>query len=51
VLFDEKTEEGVKGRNFAYKSIYVGESVEIGQTHTVEITNVTKHSLVGKIAS
>jgi MiaB-like tRNA modifying enzyme len=51
VLFDEKTEEGVKGRNFAYKSIYVGESVEMGQTHTVEITNVTKHSFVGKIAS
>ncbi len=51
VLFDEKTEEGIKGRNYAYKSIYVGESVEIGQTHTVEITNVTKHSLVGKIAS
>jgi MiaB-like tRNA modifying enzyme len=51
VLFDEKTEEGIKGRNLAYKSIYVDESVEIGQTHTVEITNVTKHRLVGKIAS
>jgi len=51
VLFDEKTEEGVKGRNFAYKSIFVDENVEIGQTHTIEITNVTKHSLVGKIAS
>jgi len=51
VLFDEKTEEGVKGRNFAYKSIFVDENVEIGQTHIIEITNVTKHSLVGKIAS
>ena len=51
VLFDEKTEEGIKGRNFAYKSIFVDENVEIGQTHTIEITNVTKHSLVGKIAS
>jgi MiaB-like tRNA modifying enzyme len=28
VLFDEKTEEGIKGRNFAYKSINVDESVE-----------------------
>ncbi len=51
VFFDEKTEEGIKGRNFAYKSIFVDENVEIGQTHTIEITNVTKHSLVGKIAS
>ena len=51
VLFDEKTEEGIKGRNFAYKSIFVDENVEVGQTHTIEITNVTKHSLVGKIAS
>ena len=51
VLFDEKTEEGIKGRNFAYKSIFVDENVEIGQTYTIEITNVTKHSLVGKIAS
>jgi MiaB-like tRNA modifying enzyme len=51
VLFDEKTEEGIKGRNFAYKSIFVDENVEIGQTHTIEITNVTKHSLVGKIVS
>jgi MiaB-like tRNA modifying enzyme len=50
VLFDEKTEKGIKGRNFAYKSIFVDENVEIGQTHAIEITNVTKHSLVGKIA-
>ena len=50
-LFDEKTEEGIKGSNFAYKSILVDENVEIGQTHTIEITNITKHSLVGKIAS
>ena len=51
VLFDEKTEKGIKGRNFAYKSIFVDDSVEIGQTHTVEITNVSLHSLVGKIVS
>jgi MiaB-like tRNA modifying enzyme len=51
VLFDEKTEDGIKGRNFAYKSIFVDESVAIGQTHIVEITEITKHSLVGKIIS
>lgn len=51
VLFDEATEEGIKGRNFAYKSIFVDENVKIGQTHTIEITNTTQHSLVGKIVS
>ena len=25
VLFDEKTEEGIKGRNFAYKPVFVRE--------------------------
>lgn len=51
VLFDEKIDERVKGRNFAYKSIFIDESVKIGQKHLVEITDVTKHSLVGKIVS
>ena len=50
VLFNEKTEEGIKGRNFAYKSIFVDESVEIGETRRVEITDISKHSLAGKIA-
>jgi MiaB-like tRNA modifying enzyme len=50
-LFNEKTEEGIKARNFAYKSIFVDGPVQIGQTHTVEIIDVTKHSLIGKIAS
>ena len=49
VLFDEKTDEGIKGRNFAYKSIFVNERVEIGDVHNVEITGFTQHSLVGKI--
>ena len=51
VLFDEKTEEGVKGRNFAYKPIFVQDNVDIGQYHTVEITDVTVNTLLGKIAS
>ena len=51
VLFDEKTDEGIKGRNFAYKSIFVNESVEIGDVHNVEITGFTQHSLVGTIIS
>ncbi|WP_316504560.1 tRNA (N(6)-L-threonylcarbamoyladenosine(37)-C(2))-methylthiotransferase [Nitrosopumilus sp.] len=51
VLFDEKTEEGVKGRNFAYRPVFVQDEVDIGQSHMVEITSVTVNRLVGKIAS
>ncbi len=51
VLFDEKTDEGIKGRNFAYKPVFVPELVDIGQLHSVEIINVTQNSLLGKIAS
>jgi len=51
VLFDEKTDEGIKGRNFAYKPIAVNEPVELGQSYTVEITDATVKRLIGKIAS
>lgn len=51
VLFDEKTNEGIKGRNFAYKPVFVRNEVDIGQYHTVEITDVTVNSLLGKIVS
>ena len=51
VLFDERTDRAIKGRNFAYKPIFVKESVEIGEKHSVEIVDATIHSLVGKIAS
>ena len=49
VLFDEKTDEGVKGRNFAYKSIFVDDKVQIGQKTKVKITGITNHSLLGEI--
>jgi len=51
VLFDEKIDEGIKGRNFAYKPVFVRNEVDIGQSHTVEITDVTVNSLLGKIVS
>ena len=51
VLFDEKTDEGIKGRNFAYKPVFVPEQVDIGQLHAVEIIDATQNSLLGKIAS
>lgn len=51
VLFDEKTEEGIKGRNFAYKSIRVDDWVNIGETKNVEVVDATLHSLVGKVVN
>jgi MiaB-like tRNA modifying enzyme len=51
VLFNEKTEEGIKGRNFAYKPVFVRDSVEIGQRHAIEIVDASISSLVGKIVS
>ncbi len=51
VLFDENTEEGIKGRNYAYKPISVDGKVNIGQSHIVEITNATRKRLIGKIVS
>ncbi|MFB5609339.1 MAG: tRNA (N(6)-L-threonylcarbamoyladenosine(37)-C(2))-methylthiotransferase [Nitrosarchaeum sp.] len=51
VLFDEETNEGIKGRNFAYKSVFVKEKIKIGQTCVVEITDATTHSILGKIVS
>ena len=51
VLFDERTDDGIKGRNFAYKPIFVRDHVDIGQSHTVEITGATVNGLAGKIAS
>ncbi|KAF6247207.1 2-methylthioadenine synthetase [Nitrosopumilus sp. b3] len=51
VLFDEMTDEGIKGRNFAYKPVSVVDKVAIGESHIVEITDATVKRLVGKIAS
>ena len=51
VLFDEISNEDIKGRNFAYKPIFVKDRVKIGEYHNVEIVDATTHSLLGKIAS
>ncbi len=51
VLFDENLDGQVKGRNFAYKPIFVNEIIEIGQICTVKVVNATNHSLIGEIAS
>jgi len=49
VLFNEKIEDVVRGRNFAYKPILVKDCVEVGEKHQVTITDVTNHSLLGAI--
>lgn len=51
VLFNERIEDSVRGRNFAYKPIFVKEYVEVGEKHQVTITDVTEHSLLGAITS
>jgi len=51
VLFNEKTDGRIKGRNLAYKPIFADGTVEIGQTRTVEIVDATTHSLIGEITS
>ena len=51
VLFDEEFENQVRGRNFAYKPIFVNEEPEIGQISSVEITEATNHSLIGRITN
>ena len=51
VLFDENLDGQVKGRNFAYKPIFVNEMTEIGQMYTVRVMDATTRSLIGEIAS
>jgi MiaB-like tRNA modifying enzyme len=51
VLFDEQTDEMVRGRNFAYKPIFVKEPVRVGDICNVTIEHVTNHGLYGTITS
>ena len=51
VLFDENLDGQVKGRNFAYKPIFVNEIAEIRQIRSVKVIDATIHSLIGEIAS
>ena len=51
VLFDENLDGQIKGRNFAYKPIFVNDGIEIGQSDMVKVTDATNHSLIGEIAS
>ena len=49
VIFNEKKNDNICGRNLAYKAVYVKENVKIGSIHNILITGATYHSLIGKI--
>ena len=51
VLFDETTDGQVKGRNYAYKPIFVKDDVTIGHKNQVRIVDATNHSLIGELRS
>lgn len=50
-LFDENTDGSIRGRNAAYKPIFVDGPVQIGQKKTVRITDATSHGLYGILVS
>ncbi|HWP78798.1 MAG TPA: tRNA (N(6)-L-threonylcarbamoyladenosine(37)-C(2))-methylthiotransferase [Candidatus Nitrosotenuis sp.] len=51
VLFNEQTDGKIRGRNYAYKSVFVDEAVKLGDKKLVKITGATSHGLQGLIAS
>ncbi len=51
VIFDEHAEQGIKGRNYAYKPIFVREGTEIGESRNIKITDATVNGLIGEITS
>jgi MiaB-like tRNA modifying enzyme len=51
ILFNEQTDGQIRGRNFAYKSVFVDGDVKLGDLKQVEITRATNHGLYGTIAS
>jgi len=51
VLFNERVEDSIRGRNLSYKPIFVKEYVEVGEKHQVTITHVSEHTLFGAITS
>ncbi len=50
IVVDEQVKNAVVGRNFAYKPIVLKEQFDVGDEVSVEIVDVTSHTLVGKIS-
>jgi len=51
ILVDEKSEEGLQGRNFSYKPVVLKDSCTLGSLVGVEIIDATPNFLVGKLTS
>ncbi len=49
ILIDEITNDGVRGRNFAYKPVFMKEKVVLGSKTNVKIDRISRHFLFGKI--
>jgi tRNA A37 methylthiotransferase MiaB len=50
IVVDEQVKNAVVGRNFAYKPIVLKEQFDVGDEVSVEIVEVTSHTLVGKFS-
>ncbi len=49
VLFAERTERGVRGRNYAYRPVHVDAPVSLGERHKVRVIRATAHGLVAAL--
>lgn len=49
ILVDEIRDDGMQGRNFAYKPVFLKEKVQLGLKVNVKINSVFNHSLLGKV--
>lgn len=49
ILIDEIKNNGVQGRNFAYKPVFLHESLLLGSKVDVTVTSAFNHSLAGKL--
>ncbi|MFY3740683.1 MAG: MiaB-like tRNA modifying enzyme [Candidatus Nitrosomirales archaeon] len=49
ILIDEITNDGVRGRNFAYKPVFMKEKIALGSKTNVKIDRISCHFLYGKI--
>jgi MiaB-like tRNA modifying enzyme len=51
VLFDERSDEKTKGRNFAYKQVVTDQEIDLGKEVIVKITGAGQNGLYGSIVS
>ncbi|MFQ5969540.1 MAG: tRNA (N(6)-L-threonylcarbamoyladenosine(37)-C(2))-methylthiotransferase [Nitrososphaerales archaeon] len=49
ILIDEVASDGVQGRNFAYKPVFLQEKVPLGSRVSVKINSILNHSLLGEL--